>query len=147
MAATGAYPMSWEHFYQLEHDSPAEGLSESEQVVSRARLPTACEKNRLAPRWICDGVPLLFLGFAPETRPASTFYPGGEKKKKKIIREGSWKREEISRSGRAKHDSRYFGAFPSKKERRKENRLERRESPTTLPPCRAACRIAMRNRG
>lgn len=36
MAALGAYPMSWERFYQLEHDGPwaREGSQESEQVES-----------------------------------------------------------------------------------------------------------------
>lgn len=70
MAALGAYPMSWEPFYQLEHDRPAEGSQESKQVVSRARLPTDCEKNRFASRWICDGGS-SFLGFSPRRLPAS----------------------------------------------------------------------------
>lgn len=46
---------------------PGEGSQESEQVVSRARLPTACEKNRFG--WICDGGS-SFLGFGPGILPA-----------------------------------------------------------------------------
>lgn len=73
MAALGAYPMSWERFYQLEHDEPGlgrEGSQESEQVVSRARLPTPLVRKIVSPcRWICDGGrSSSFLGFGPRPK-------------------------------------------------------------------------------
>lgn len=67
--------MPWEPFYQLEHDGLAEGSQESEQVVSRARLPTDCEKNRFARRWICDGGS-SFLGSRPTRRGRVARKPG-----------------------------------------------------------------------
>lgn len=50
MAALGAYPMSWERFYQLEHDGPwARGLTgiRAGSLTCTATYP-ACEKNRFS---------------------------------------------------------------------------------------------------
>lgn len=50
MAALGAYPMSWERFYQLEHDGPwARGLAgiRAGSLTCTATYP-ACEKNRFS---------------------------------------------------------------------------------------------------